>query len=209
MQFHSGALSTNETHMKFSFSDPYGYTDWELPQPKIPPKTPITMPQMSSMQSGSVCIFTLDWDPWTLNSQHSVPFPVYSMPRLVGRNELGNPIYEAWVFNSTYPTGVPISGKRDESKDDDASSDEKENNDDSKRHIPIGTIVSAVLGALAGFAIFATLLWKLKRRSREKREEKEEDVTAGRSSSGSVVLPESPTDSLDVPPPTYEEATRV
>ncbi|KAF2829358.1 hypothetical protein CC86DRAFT_188612 [Ophiobolus disseminans] len=223
MSFHNGALSTNEEYMKTQFSDPYGYTDWDLPQPQISPNTIITIPKLASGSSGSVCMFTLDWNQWSLNTQHSVPFAVIAEQRLAGRNENRNPIYDVWAFNSTHPLGVSISGIKPKVDDFNAGGGNTGGNTgsnrtsaviwkrpgDEKSDPPIGTIAASIVGGIASFLILAVILVKLRRRGRSQVVEESAVETASRQDTGHVVPLQSETSSTKgVPPPTYEEAIK-
>ncbi|KAK7182045.1 hypothetical protein PSPO01_12008 [Paraphaeosphaeria sporulosa] len=62
----------------------------------------------------AICMLTLDWEPSTFNSQHSVPFPVYLGYRVNGRTDDSSDriIHDPWVFNASFPRGVSYDGAR-------------------------------------------------------------------------------------------------
>ncbi|KAF2031838.1 hypothetical protein EK21DRAFT_87664 [Setomelanomma holmii] len=193
--------------MTSHFSQDYSSIDWDLPQPKLKRKTPITFPKLSSTYGSSVCIFTLDWAPWMVNTKHSVPFPVISEPRVIGRDKDGRRCIEVRAFNATNPEGVAISGNRDDVVED---SDDEEGSDGSKKQVPVGTIFGAVVGGVFCLVVLLGFLYQLRRCRNVK--EKDEDTTAtpSRSDNEPMVSSQSETRATrDLPPPTYEEATKI
>lgn len=148
----------------------------DIVQPKIPPNVPITIPPFFSKWSTLYCMLTLDWDPWGFSSEHTIPFPVNSRPRPIGRNRQGNMVYEKWAFSRLDPTGTPIphdevvapSQTADPYSPYSGGSGSNRTNDNG---IPTGTIIAAATGGAAGVVFFFMVIcWcKDKRRRRRRR----------------------------------------
>lgn len=213
MSFNQVTLSTDERHMHSQLHDDM-YVDWEKPQPKIASNTPIAFPDIFVSSGGAVCMFTLGWNPWEINTKHSVPFPVDQERRKVGADEMGRPINDAWAFNSTFPRGVSLSGRRREPKNDtgsgSSSSNNWDDNDGNNDDPPVGEIVGAVLGGLSLIVIVAWLVRRFSRQSKGPVPEEDTGEMARAHDHGPVVSPHPETRSIDdLPPPTYQEATKV
>ena len=144
-----------------------------------------------------------------------MPFPVISTPCLVGRNKLDNPIHEVWAFNSTFPGWVCTDRCREEKidvGDDDSDSDSEDENDDDdggSGKLPVRIIVAAVLGGASAIIIVTWILHRFKRRRAGQKEKDVVETTGARSDHGVAAVQAQRNSVENVPPPTYEEATKV
>ncbi|KAL5404181.1 hypothetical protein PMIN06_003270 [Paraphaeosphaeria minitans] len=114
-----GTLSPNFWEMERQFTYINTDVETEVPRPrKIPSGTRVQIPRMNDSAFDSadtaICMLTLDWEPSTFNSQHSVPFPVYLGSRGNGRAKDSSYriLHDPWVFNTTFPRGISNDGAR-------------------------------------------------------------------------------------------------
>jgi len=156
----------------------------------------------------------LGYDQYHLNTKHSVPFPVISTPRLVGRNKLDNLIYEVWAFDSMFPEEVCTEGCKEEKidvgdGDDSDSEDEDDDDDGGSGKPPVRIIVAVVLGGASAIVIGTWILHRIKRRRvGQKKEDTVETASVG-NDHGVAALQLRRNSVEHVPLPTYEEATKV
>ena len=140
-------------------------------------------------------------------------FPVISTPRLVGRNKFDNPIYEVWAFNSTFPEWVCTERCKEEKIDvgdgDDSDSEDENDDDSSGGKPPVRVIVVAVLGGASAIVVMTWILHMIKRRRAGQKEKDGVETTGARSDHGVAAVQAQRNSVENVPPPTYEEATKV
>lgn len=245
----------------------------KAPEPqKFPSGTRIRIPRMNVSSFGSpdtaICMLTLDWDPSTYNSQHSVPFPIYLDARENGRttDSSNSIIYDPWVFNASFPGGIsyddtgldceggappehylvrtgicsrrkifaPAAGhtetrngtwiqpdNRSNSTSNGTRADPSPPGENSKREdFKERVITGATIGSIVGIFVLVMIVRSIRRSKKYRRDTHETTLSENshdeENTSGSFVPAisqesdtyELETGSLQMPPPTYAEATK-
>jgi hypothetical protein len=228
----SGTIDSNGTFSQDKFQAPnpgdaaYDPVVDEMPLPMVSPQTVFTVPSMPQ-RGAFACMFTLNWDPWTFSSDHSIPFAISGQ---------GRERDESWKFNPQFPNGVSagtivstfitsytssypyssVSASMTSSppRSSYASWEQSQNSKPSTE-----TAVGASFGAILGLGLVGAIFYACCKASHKENQKKREIAAAARSARGASSASEAPqrrvlrpgfdTDgTIAVPPPSYAEVIR-
>jgi hypothetical protein len=231
----SGTINSNGTFSEDKFKAPnpwdaaYDPAADEMPLPKIEPRTTFTVPSLPESRGPYVCMFTLNWDPWTFSSDHSVPFPVFGQER-----GYANP----WKFDPEFPTGTPVYAPVSSFTTSYWSSSSSSSSYSSMYTSPpmpsasyaewlrsqskndsTETAVGASFGAILGLVLVGVIFYACCKASHKENQKNREIAAAARNARGGTAAGQAPqrpvlrpgfdTDgTIEVPPPSYAEVIR-